>query len=55
MLRIKEVPRRGHKVFNFAQSLRAYVDATYVFKGNLDAEVTARVRAGALLDVGGGG
>ena len=55
MLRIKEVPRRCHKVFNFAQSLRAYVEATYVFKGNLDAEVTARVRAGVLLDVGGGG
>jgi hypothetical protein len=37
MLRIKEAPGGGHKVFNFARSLRAYDEATYVYDGKLDA------------------
>jgi hypothetical protein len=51
MLRIKEAPGGGHKVFNFARSLRAYDEATYVYEGNFDAAVAARIAAGALLVV----
>jgi hypothetical protein len=51
MLRIKEAPGGSHKVFNFARSLRAYDEATYVYAGKVDAVVAARIAAGALLEV----
>jgi len=51
MLRIKEAPGGGHKVFNFARSLRAYDEATYVYDGKFDAEAAERIAAGALLIV----
>ena len=51
MLRIKESPNGGHKVFNFARSLRAYDEETYTYNGQLDAEVVARIAAGQVLDV----
>jgi Ran GTPase-activating protein (RanGAP) involved in mRNA processing and transport len=50
MLRIKEAPGGGHKVFNFARSLRAYDEATCVYKGKLVGGVAARIAAGALLE-----
>jgi len=51
MLRIKEAPGGGHKVFNFARSLRAYDEATYVCKGKLDGGAAAQIASGALLMV----
>jgi hypothetical protein len=51
MLRINEAPGGGHKVFDFARSLRAYDEATYVYKGKLDGGVAARIAVGALLVV----
>jgi hypothetical protein len=51
MLRIKEAPSGGHKVFNFARSLRAYDEATYAYRGKFDSSVAARIAEGALLVV----
>ena len=51
MLRIKESPNGGHKIFNFARSLRAYDEATYRFKGAIDTDSSSRIAAGALLVV----
>ena len=51
MLRIKESPNGGHKVFKFARSLRAYDEETYTYVGKLDAGVAARIASGQLLEV----